>query len=40
MAREQGEKAIKNLDVIKDRAQQVSKIFDNLPIDVAIILIY
>ena len=33
MAREQGEKAIKNLDVIKDRASQVSKIFDNLPID-------
>ena len=33
MAREQGEKAIKNLDVIKDRAQQVSKIFNNLPID-------
>ena len=33
MAREQGQKAIKNLDIIKDRAAQVSQIFDNMPID-------
>jgi hypothetical protein len=33
MAREQGQKAIKNLDIIKDRAAQVSKIFDDMPID-------
>ena len=33
MAREKGQKAIKNLNVIKDRAAEVSQIFENMPLD-------
>ena len=33
MAREKGQKAIKNLDIIKNRGEEISKIFEQMPIE-------